>query len=337
MTIRLGINGFGRIGRLTFRVGIESMLANEIEVVAVNDLTDAKTNAHLLKYDSTHGILPQSVSVKDDKLIVEDKEIKVLAERDPSQLPWGELDVDYVIESTGIFRTKEKASSHLKAGAKKVIISAPAPDPDITIVLGVNEKDYDPAQHTIISNASCTTNCLAPVAKVILDNFGIQKGLMTTVHSFTNDQSTLDFRHKDLRRARTASVSMIPTTTGAAIATTKVLPQLEGKMNGMSIRVPTTNVSVVDLVVLTEKPTTTEKVNEAFKNAAKGELKGILDYTDLPLVSIDFNGNPHSAIVDGLSTQMIEEDFLKTLSYYDNELAYSHRLIDLVKFMASKD
>ncbi|MFW9917418.1 MAG: type I glyceraldehyde-3-phosphate dehydrogenase [Candidatus Thorarchaeota archaeon] len=345
MTIKLAINGFGRIGRMTFRAGLESILSGDIEVVAVNDLMEPKTLAHLLKYDSTHGILPETVLVDGNKVIIEEKgmlrtkqkEFQVFAEKDPSKLPWGELEVDYVIESTGIFRTKEKASAHLKAGARRVIISAPAPDPNITIVLGVNEEDYDPAAHSIISNASCTTNCLAPVAKILLDNFGIQKGLMTTIHAYTNDQSTLDFPHKDLRRARTAAASMIPTTTGAAKALALVLPQLKGKMNGLAIRIPTENVSLVDLTVLTEKSATVEQINNGFQSAASEKLKGILDYTEEPLVSVDFNGDRHSAIVDGLSTQIVDKDYVKVLAWYDNEMGYAARLIDLVQYMESKE
>jgi glyceraldehyde 3-phosphate dehydrogenase len=295
MAVKIGINGFGRIGRLVYRAAYENQ---NVEIVAINDLADAKTNAHLLKYDSVHGTFPGNVEMKDGNIVVDGKVVKVLSERDPQAIPWREMGVDIVVESTGVFTAADKASSHLTAGAKKVIITAPAKGDAFTVVMGVNEKSYDPAKHHVVSNASCTTNCLAPVAKVLNDNFKIIKGLMTTVHAYTNDQHTLDLMHKDLRRARAAALSIIPTTTGAARAVAKVLPELEGKLNGFAMRVPTPNVSVVDLVVDVEKSTSVEEVNAAFKKAAEGELKGILEYTEEPLVSKDFNGNPHSAIVD---------------------------------------
>ncbi len=333
MTTRVGINGFGRIGRLVLKAGLRS---NELEFVAVNDLTDAKTLAHLFKYDSTFGIFDGTVEAKDDAIVINGKEIKVIAQRDPAQLPWKEFGVDIVIESTGRFRDKEQASAHIQAGAKKVIISAPAKNEDITIVLGVNEDKYDPSSHHIISNASCTTNCLAPVAKVLLDNFGITKGLMTTIHSYTNDQVILDFPSKDLRRARSAAVSMIPTTTGAAKAVALVLPELKGKVDGMAIRVPTPNVSLVDLVVNTEKNTNAEAVNAALKSAAENELNKYLEYCEEPLVSKDFNGNSKSSIVDALSTKVIEGNMVKVLAWYDNEWGYSNRVVDLVEYIISK-
>ncbi|HJP17886.1 MAG TPA: type I glyceraldehyde-3-phosphate dehydrogenase [Nitrospinota bacterium] len=333
MGLKVAINGFGRIGRNILRSALDE---KKLEIVAVNDLTDAKTLAHLLKYDSVHGQLNASISTKENSLIVNGREIKILSERDPANLPWKGMGVDLVVESTGLFVDKTNASKHLGAGAKKVIISAPAKEPDITIVLGVNEGKYDPAKHHIISNASCTTNCLAPIAKVLLENFGIKKGLMTTIHSYTNDQRILDFPHKDLRRARSAAVSMIPTTTGAAKAVSLVLPELKGKMDGMAIRVPTPNVSLVDLVVEAEKDTTAEEVNKTLKSAAEGELKKILQYSEEPLVSIDLNDNPHSSIVDGLSTSVIEKNMLKVLSWYDNEWGYSCRVRDLAMFIAAK-
>ena len=333
MGLKVAINGFGRIGRNILRSALDE---KKLEIVAVNDLTDAKTLAHLLKYDSVHGQLNASISTKENSLIVNGREIKILSERDPANLPWKGMGVDLVVESTGLFVDKTNASKHLGAGAKKVIISAPAKEPDITIVLGVNEGKYDPAKHHIISNASCTTNCLAPIAKVLLENFGIKKGLMTTIHSYTNDQRILDFPHKDLRRARSAAVSMIPTTTGAAKAVSLVLPELKGKMDGMAIRVPTPNVSLVDLVVEVEKDTTTEEVNKTLKSAAEGELKNILQYSEEPLVSIDLNDNSHSSIVDGLSTSVIEKNMVKVLSWYDNEWAYSCRVRDLAMFIAEK-
>jgi len=333
MAVKIGINGFGRIGRLVYRAAYENP---DAEIVAINDLADAKTNAHLLKYDSVHGIFPGNVEVKDGNIVVDGKTIKVFSEREPQAIPWRDMGVDIVIESTGVFTAADKASGHLTAGAKKVIITAPAKGEDLTIVMGVNEGSYDPAKHNIVSNASCTTNCLAPVAKVVNDNFKIMKGLMTTVHAYTNDQHTLDLMHKDLRRARAAGLSIIPTTTGAARAVAKVLPELEGKLNGFAMRVPTPNVSVVDLVVDTEKSTSVEEVNAAFKKAAEGELKGILAYTEEPLVSKDFNGNTNSAIVDALSTMVMEGNMVKVIAWYDNEWAYSTRVVDLALFMAKK-
>ncbi len=332
MNFKVGINGFGRIGRNSMRYAMDK----GVDIVAVNDLTDAKTLAHLLKYDSVHGIYKGTVEEKDGSIIVDGKEIKVFAERDPEKLPWKELGVDIVLECTGIFRDKEGAGKHIKAGAKKVLISAPAKNEDITIVLGVNEEKYIPEEHNIISNASCTTNCLAPVAKVLLENFGIKKGLMTTVHSYTNDQRILDLPHSDLRRARAAAESIIPTTTGAAKAVSLVLPELKGKLNGFAMRVPTPNVSVVDLVCELEKNVTTEEVNQALKNASENELKGILGYNELPLVSIDYNGNENSSIVDGLSTMTIGDNMVKVVSWYDNEWGYSSRLVDLASFVGEK-
>lgn len=333
MGVKVGINGFGRIGRVIVRAA--QRMGADVDFVAINDLVDAQTLAHLLKYDSVHGIFPGEVKAKGNSLLVNGKEIKVTAIKDPAQLPWKELGVDVAMECTGLFRDKEKATKHLEAGAKKVIISAPAKGPDITIVMGVNQKAYDPNKHHIISNASCTTNCLAPVAKVLLDNFGIQRGLMTTIHAYTNDQSILDFPHKDLRRARAAAVSMIPTTTGAATAVALVLPQLKGKLDGLAIRVPTPNVSIVDLVVEVEKETSVGGVNAALKKASQGELKGILGYTEEPLVSIDFNGNTLSSIVDAPTTAVIEGQMVKVLSWYDNEMGYSARMVDLAQFISA--
>ncbi|HDK35764.1 MAG TPA: type I glyceraldehyde-3-phosphate dehydrogenase [Bacteroidetes bacterium] len=332
MPVKVGINGFGRIGRLVLRAGIHD---ENIEFVAVNDITNAATLAHLLKYDSVHGIF-DGVRAEGDALIVKSKKIKVLAERNPAELPWKELGVEYVIESTGLFRKKEDAQKHIDAGAKKVVISAPATNPDGTFVMGVNEGDYDPNNHHIVSNASCTTNCLAPVVKVIKENFGIVKGLMTTIHSYTNDQRILDLPHKDLRRARAAGVSMIPTTTGAAKAVGLVIPELAGKLNGMSIRVPTPNVSLIDVVFETEKDVSVDSANAALKKASENEMKGFLGYTDEPLVSKDFNGNSHSSIVDGLSTMVSGSNMLKILSWYDNEWGFSCRVIDLINYMVSK-
>ena len=333
MSVKVGINGFGRIGRNIFRAAKKA--GSNIEFVAVNDLTDAKTLAHLLKYDSNFGILENEVKVSGDKIVVEGQSIKVLAIKDPAQLPWKDLGVDIAIESTGLFTAREHASKHLDAGAKKVIISAPAKNPDVTIVVGVNHDKYDPDTHHILSNASCTTNCLTPIAKVVLDNFGIVKGLMTTIHAYTNDQNILDLPHKDLRRARAAALSMIPTTTGAAKAVAEVIPELKGKMDGMAIRVPTPNVSIVDVVFQLEKTTTTADLNAALKRAAEGELKGILAYSEEPLVSKDFNGNPHSAIVDALSTNVMEGSMAKVLAWYDNEWAFSNRVIDLIDHISS--
>jgi glyceraldehyde 3-phosphate dehydrogenase len=333
MAVKVGINGFGRIGRNILRAGMEE---KDLEFVAANDLADAKTLGHLLKYDSILGKLEAEVETKENAIIVQGKRIQVFAQKDPGSLPWKDLGVQIVIEATGIFRDKEGASKHLKAGAKKVIITAPAKGEDITIVIGVNEGKYDKDKHNILSNASCTTNCLAPVAKVLLDNFGIKKGLMTTIHSYTNDQVILDFPHKDLRRARAAGLSMIPTTTGAAAAVSKVLPELKGKMDGLAIRIPTPNVSLVDLVVETESQTSKEEVNLALKKAAQGEMSQILEYSELPLVSRDFNGNPKSAIVDGEFTRVIDKNFIKVLAWYDNEWAYSCRVIDLIKYITGK-
>ncbi|NEW09525.1 type I glyceraldehyde-3-phosphate dehydrogenase [Paenibacillus sp. SYP-B3998] len=331
--VKVGINGFGRIGRNVFRAALNN---SEVQIVAVNDLTDVKTLAHLLKYDTTHGKLDATVEAGEGELIVNGRSIKVFAERDPGNLPWASVGAEIVIESTGIFTAKEKASLHLKGGAKKVIISAPASDEDITIVLGVNEDKYDPAAHTIISNASCTTNCLAPFAKVINDSFGIVKGMMTTVHSYTNDQSVLDVPHKDLRRARAAAENIIPSSTGAAKAIGLVLPELKGKLNGMAMRVPTPNVSVTDLVVELKVNVTVDEVNAALKSASEGPLKGILNYTEDALVSSDFNGDPASSTIDALSTMVVGDNMLKVVSWYDNEWGYSNRVVDLVDFIAKK-
>ena len=335
MAVRVGINGFGRIGRNAFKAALEKNAQN-IEFVAINDLTDAATLAHLLKYDSCFGKFDAEVEVKEDALVVNGKEIKVLAERDPANLPWKDLGVDIVLESTGLFTARDKASKHIDAGAKKVVISAPAKNEDITIVMGVNEDKYDPANHHVISNASCTTNCLAPFAKVLHDKFGIKKGLMTTVHSYTNDQRILDLPHRDLRRARAAALSIIPTTTGAARAVALVLPELKGKLNGFAMRVPTPTVSVVDLVAELEKPTTAEEINAAMKEAAEGPMKGILGYEEEPLVSIDFKGDSRSSIVDGLSTMVIDGNMAKVVSWYDNEWGYSCRIIDLIDYIIAK-
>ncbi|HQD39569.1 MAG: ArsJ-associated glyceraldehyde-3-phosphate dehydrogenase [Firmicutes bacterium] len=331
--MKVAINGFGRIGRNVFRRAFSDP---RFEFVAINDLTNAKTLAHLLKYDSVHGTLDAQVEAKDDAIVVNGKEIKILAERDPANLPWGEMGVDVVIESTGRFTNRDDAAKHLEAGAKKVVISAPAKNEDITIVMGVNEDKYDPANHHVISNASCTTNCLAPFAKVLNDKFGIKRGLMTTVHSYTNDQNILDLPHKDLRRARAAAQSIIPTTTGAAKAVALVLPELKGKLNGFAMRVPTPNVSVVDLVAELETNVTVEEVNDALRAAAEGPLAGILGYTDEPLVSKDFNGDSRSSIIDGLSTMVMEGNMVKVISWYDNEWGYSCRVVDLVAYIGQK-
>ncbi len=333
MATRVGINGFGRIGRNFFRAACND---GALDIVAVNDITDAKTLAHLLKYDSVHGAFPGTVEAKDQSLVVNGREIRVLASKDPAALPWKDLRVEIVVESTGRFTDRAGAAKHLEAGARTVVISAPANGEDITIVLGVNETRYDPAKHHVISNASCTTNCLAPVAKVLLQNFGIRHGFMTTIHSYTNDQQILDLPHKDLRRARAAAMSMIPTSTGAAKAVGLVLPELKGKMHGLAIRVPTPNVSLVDLVAEMEKPATAEAVNAALRKAADGDLKGILGYTDEPLVSSDFNGNPLSSIVDGASTSVMDGTMVKVLAWYDNEWGYSCRVRDLVKYIAAR-
>lgn len=334
MLVKVGINGFGRIGRNVFRAALNNP---NVEIVAVNDLTDANMLAHLLKYDSVHGTLDAEVSVNGNNLVVNGKEIIVKAERDPAQLSWGDLGVEIVVESTGRFTKREDAAKHLEAGAKKVIISAPANNEDITIVMGVNEHKYDAANHHVISNASCTTNCLAPFAKVLHETFGVKRGMMTTIHSYTNDQQILDLPHKDYRRARAAGESIIPTTTGAAKAVSLVLPELKGKLNGMAMRVPTPNVSLVDLVVELDQEVTAEDVNIALKNAAEGPLKGILAYSEEPLVSRDYNGNPASSTIDALSTMVMEGNMVKVVSWYDNESGYSHRVVDLVSYIASKN
>ena len=333
MAVKVGINGFGRIGRLVLRGCLNDP---EVEVVAINDLTNAETLAHLFKYDSVHGTLAEDVKAENGELVVGSRRIKVFAEKDPAKLPWGDLGVEYVVEATGVFRSKDQAMLHVQAGAKKVIITAPAKNEDITIVMGVNHTDYDPAKHDLVSNASCTTNCLAPVAKVIDEKFGIKRGLMTTVHAYTNDQRILDLPHKDLRRARAAAMSIIPTTTGAAAAVGLVLPQLKGKLDGFAMRVPTPDVSVVDLVVELEKDTSAEEINAALKAAAEGDLKGILGYSEVPLVSMDFRGDDRSSIVDAALTTVMEGNFAKVVSWYDNEWGYSMRVVDLVKYMASR-
>jgi glyceraldehyde 3-phosphate dehydrogenase len=335
MTTRIGINGFGRIGRQSLKAILERH-GQDLDVVALNDITDTKTNAHLLKYDSTYGRFPGEVEATADSLIVNGRKIKVLAQRDPAQIPWSDLGVELVIESTGLFTDGDKAAAHLRGGAKKVIISAPAKGEDLTIVLGVNENMYDPAKHTIISNASCTTNCLAPAAKVLNDAFGIEHGLMNTIHSYTNDQRILDQVHKDLRRARTAGANIIPTTTGAARALALVIPELKGRFDGMSLRVPTVTVSVVDFVANVRKEASREAVNDAFKEAAAGSLKGILAFTDEPLVSTDFRGDSHSSIIDGLSTMVTGGNMVKVIAWYDNEWGYSCRVADLAHFIAQK-
>jgi glyceraldehyde 3-phosphate dehydrogenase len=331
MAIRVGVNGFGRIGRVFFRTTLGS---KDLEVVGVNDLADAKTLAHLLKHDSIHGGLGGEVAAKGDAIFVNGREVRVCAQRDPASLPWKDLGVDVVVESTGLFRDTATASKHIQAGARKVIITAPAKDPDVTVVLGVNEQVYDGSRHRIISNASCTTNCLATTAKVLDDAFGIRRGFASTVHSYTNDQPIHDFPHKDLRRARAGAVSMIPTTTGAATAVGLVLPKLKGKLDGIAIRVPTANVSVVDLTVELEKPASAAAVNDAFREAAAGKLRGILDATDEELVSVDFNGNPHSSIVDLASTAVVDGSLIKVLAWYDNEWGYSCRVRDLISYIA---
>jgi glyceraldehyde 3-phosphate dehydrogenase len=335
MTTRIGINGFGRIGRLTFRT-IKQYHKDRLEVVALNDLTDTKTNAHLLKWDSVYGRYPGEVSFTDKAIVVDGEEVKVISERDPGAIPWQDYGVDVVIESTGLFTDATKAVAHLKGGAKKVIISAPAKNEDATIVLGVNEKDYDPKKHHVISNASCTTNGIAPPVKVLHDTFGISKGLMTTIHSYTNDQRIMDTVHKDIRRARAAALNMIPTTTGAAKAVTQVIPVLQGRIHGLAFRVPTPTVSVIDFVCDLEKEVTVEQVNQALKKAAAGPLKGILDYCEEELVSLDFKGNPHSSIIDGPGTMVIGGNMVKILAWYDNEWGYSCRLGDLAAYMAQR-
>ena len=333
MAIKVGINGFGRIGRNIMRA---AMGDRGIDIVAVNDLTNAETLAHLLKYDSILGNLKADISAKGDRITVDGDQFQVLSVKDPAQLPWQSLGVEVVLESTGIFTNRDGAAKHITAGAKKVIITAPAKGPDLTVVIGVNEDKYDPAKHHIISNASCTTNCLAPIAKVLHESFGIRKGWMTTVHSYTNDQQLLDLPHKDLRRARAAALSIIPTTTGAATAVGEVLPELKGRLDGISMRVPTPNVSVVDLAVLVDKKTTKEEVNAAFQAAADGKLKGIIEYSEEPLVSIDFRGNPRSSIVDAAYTSVMDGDFIKALSWYDNEWGYSSRCVDLIRYLVKR-
>jgi glyceraldehyde 3-phosphate dehydrogenase len=334
MTTKIGINGFGRIGRLVMRAVMEKK-AN-IDVAVVNDLTDTKTNAHLFKYDSSYGIYTGSVEATSDSIIVDGKSVKVIAERDPAKIPWKDNGVEIVVESTGLFTDATKAVAHRQGGAKKVIISAPAKGEDITIVLGVNEDKYDPDKHHIISNASCTTNCIAPVVKILHDNFGVTRGLLTTAHSYTNDQRLLDQFHKDLRRARSAALSIIPTSTGAARAVTQVIPELSGKLHGIALRVPTPTVSICDFTADLNKEVTEKEVNEAFKKAALGPLKGILEYCEEPLVSIDFKGNPASSIVDAENTMVIDGSMVKVLSWYDNEWGYSNRVIDLITLMVSK-
>lgn len=333
MAIKVGINGFGRIGRNIMRA---AMGDSGIDIVAVNDLTNAATLAHLLKYDSILGNLKANISASGDKITVNKDDFQVLSIKDPAQLPWKSLGVDVVFESTGIFTNRDGAEKHITAGAKKVVITAPAKGPDLTVVMGVNEEKYDPAKHHIISNASCTTNCLAPVAKVLHETFGIRKGWMTTVHSYTNDQQLLDLPHKDLRRARAAALSIIPTTTGAAVAVGEVLPEIKGKLDGIAMRVPTPNVSVVDLAVLVDKKTSKDEVNGAMKSAADGKLKGILEYTTEQLVSVDFRGNAHSSILDASYTAVMEGDFVKVLSWYDNEWGYSSRCVDLLRYVVKK-
>jgi glyceraldehyde 3-phosphate dehydrogenase len=333
MAVRVGINGFGRIGRNIMRAALGG---TEIDFVAVNDLTNAATLAHLLKYDSVLGNLNAQVKATSDGISVDGNEFKVLSCKDPAQLPWRDLNVDVVFESTGLFTTRDAAAKHIAAGAKRVIITAPAKGPDVTLLVGVNDDKYDPAKHHIVSNASCTTNCLAPLAKVLHERFGIRKGWMTTVHSYTNDQQLLDLPHKDLRRARAAALSMIPTTTGAALAVGEVLPELKGRLDGISVRVPTPNVSVVDLVALLDKKVTVEQVNGAFEEAANGPLRGILAVSTEELVSVDFRGNAHSSIVDGPYTKVMDGDFVKVLSWYDNEWGYSNRCVDLLLRMARK-
>ncbi len=332
---KLGINGFGRVGRLSLRA-INQHHKGKLEVVAINDLTDTKTNAHLLKWDSNYGRYPGEVKAADDSIVVDGKKVKVFAERDPSKIPWRDLGVEIVIESTGLFTDAAKAAAHLEGGAKKVIISAPAKNEDITIVLGVNEADYKPDKHNIISNASCTTNCIAPVVKVLHQSFGVSKGLMTTIHAYTNDQRLLDTFHRDLRRARAAAINIVPTTTGAARAVTQVIPELKGRLHGLALRVPTTTVSLVDLVADLEKEATVEEVNKALEKAAGGSLKGIMEYCTEPLVSVDFKGNPASSIVDAPTTMAIGGNMVKVLAWYDNEWGYSCRLGDLAIYIANK-
>ena len=337
MSIKVGINGFGRIGRAVLKNILKDPECSHIEIKAINDLTDPATLAHLLKYDSVQGVFPQEITSNDEEIVINGKSIRIFSEKEPRKLPWKGQGVDFVIESTGLFTNREAAGQHLDAGAKKVVISAPSKNPDITLVLGVNQENYSPDQHNIISNASCTTNCLAPVAKVLNDNFFIEKGLMTTIHSYTNDQRILDLPHSDLRRARAANVSMIPTTTGAAKAVALVLPEIAGRLDGMAIRVPTPNVSLIDLVVEVKKNTSNKEVNEVFKEAAREGLKNILRVEDNPLVSVDYNGNPYSSVIDSLSTKVMKDNMIKVLAWYDNEWGYSNRVKDLLKFIVSKN
>jgi len=334
MTLKVGINGFGRIGRAVYRASLN--YHGKIEVVAVNDLTDAKTLAHLLKYDSVHGVCRGEVEALNGSFKVGDNQVKVTAQSDPATIPWGEMGVEVVVEATGRFTERDKAAKHLESGAKRVLITAPAKNDDITIVMGVNQDRYDPASHQIISCASCTTNCLAPVAMVLHQKFGIKRGMMTTVHSYTNDQQILDLPHKDLRRARAAALSIIPTTTGAAKAVSLVLPELKGKLHGMAMRVPTPNVSVVDLVADLGRETTVEEINSVLREAAEGRLKGIMAYSEAPLVSRDYNGNPHSSIVDALSTMVIDGFMAKVIAWYDNEWGYSNRVVDTALYIREK-
>ncbi|MBS7626203.1 type I glyceraldehyde-3-phosphate dehydrogenase [Candidatus Bathyarchaeota archaeon] len=337
MVYRVAINGFGRIGRNFYRATLSDQeFKSLLEINVVNDVTDAKTLAHLLKYDSVLGRLNVDVKVIDDGFEVDGRKVKVLTHKDPSNLPWRNMEIDYVVESTGLFTNREDASKHISAGAKKVVITAPARDPDVTIVLGVNEHTYDPGKHNIISMASCTTNCIAPIVKVLNDNFGINYGLMSTCHAYTNDQRLLDLPHRDLRRARAACLSIIPTTTGAARAVTEVIPELKGRLDGVALRVPVPNGSIVDFVAQTKKPVTVEKVNAAMKAAAQTTLKGIMEYTEEPIVSIDIVGNPHSAVIDGQSTMVIGENLVKIFGWYDNEWAFSCRLVDLLKYLVKK-
>lgn len=335
MTTKIGINGFGRIGRQVLKA-MKDFHSDRLEVVVVNDLTDTKTNAHLFKYDSNYGRYPGKVEAKEDAIIIDGQSVKVIAERDPAKIPWRDFGVEIVVESTGLFTAGPKAAGHLEGGAKKVLITAPAKEEDLTVVLGVNEGHYDPAKHRIISNASCTTNCVAPVVKVLHDSFGVSKGLMSTIHAYTNDQRVLDTVHSDLRRARAAALNIIPTTTGAAKAVTQVIPELKGRIHGLAFRVPTSTVSLVDLVADLDKEVTVDDVNKALRAASEGALKGILEFCDEPLVSVDFKGNPASSIVDGLSTMVIGGNMVKVLSWYDNEWAYSCRVGDLAAYIISK-
>ena len=334
MAIKVGINGFGRIGRNIMRAAMAHH--DEIDIVAVNDLTDAGTLAHLLKYDSILGNLKADIQASGDSITVDGDNFKVLKQKDPSQLPWKDLGVEIVFEGTGLFTKRDDAAKHLAAGAKRVVITAPATGPDVTVVMGVNHETYDPAKHQIISNASCTTNCLAPLAKVLNDTFGIKRGWMTTIHSYTNDQNLLDLPHKDLRRARAAALSMIPTTTGAASAVGEVLPVLKGKLDGIAVRVPTPNVSLVDLAAELNRPATAAEANAAFEAASKGAYKGIIEYSTTPLVSIDFKGNSHSSILDAPYTKVLDGNFIKILAWYDNEWGYSSRCVDLIRYMATR-